>query len=320
MKIKRTIPILHGREMLLEIQHCVRVQGYLKLTAVKLDGTVRPLTGWFPNLITNNGLNNIGAANQFIGAVHVGEGSATPQFTDTTLDQFLASTSAVFSSASGASLSAPYYGWNRQTYRFGAGAAQGNLTEVAMAVNTSSGNLFNRALILDLFGVPTVVTVLSDEYLDVSFELRCYAPDVPEYANIMISGSPYDVEVLPSEVTNGTYWAPPFSWATARSVFGVGHIVYSGALGAVTGSPSGITSSDFSLTRQSYSNNSYYIDLLYSAVLDAANVAGGIQSTTLNTTLGRFQYGWNPKIMKDNTKTMSLLYRLYWARYSPGSP
>lgn len=298
-----------------------QVQGFMKLVAGKLDGTTRDLTEWFPNLITNSGLNGMGANGTFVAGAHVGTGSATPLVTDTALQSFLAGTLTQQSFASGVSGVAPYFGWSRVTFRFGVGAAAGNLTEVGMSSIGTTGGLFSRALILDLFGVPTTVTVLTDEYLDVSYELRCYAPDTTTSYSVVISGVTYAVQTRASRVTTPQAWAPSFTGVDSRPLGGsVFHIVTDGGLGVVTASPSGISDVTVSITRQPYSTNSNHRDFLMSASLDQANLIGGIRSSEFFTSVGSFQNEFNPKIPKDNTKVLSLLYRVSWARYSLGSP
>ena len=296
------------------------LEGWYKLTAIRPDGTERPLTGWFQNLITDYGLNRMGAGT-FIEYVMVGTGNTAPVVADTGLQSFVASTSFTYSSAVGASSSAPYYGYTRRTWRFAAGAAAGNLAEVGVGHQNTNGGLFSRALILDLLDQPTVITVLSDEYLDVTYELRCYAPTVDSSYSADVGGVTYSCISRASSVTSPDHWRPDWGQVGFRSVFGSIHTVYAGTINGVTSTPSGVSGGGvLGATNQTYSNNSLYRDMTIDMGLDHANISGGIRSTVMNTTLGSFQTQFSSSIPKDNTKVLALSYRVSWARHVLGSP
>jgi len=70
-----------------------KVAGYFKIEAQKLGEERRVIADWFPNLILNNGLNLIGNNDyNWLKYCQVGSGSGAPNITDTTLDNFVAST------------------------------------------------------------------------------------------------------------------------------------------------------------------------------------------------------------------------------------
>lgn len=64
------------------------------------------------------------------------------------------------------------FGWSRTTKSFPRGAAAGNISEVACGQSNSYTTSACRALIRDSAGNPTTITVLSDEVLTVTWELR----------------------------------------------------------------------------------------------------------------------------------------------------
>lgn len=153
-----------------------KVGARFKLVVRKLDGTIARETDWFNNLVLDSGLArmSVGVATEFIA---VGTGNSTPVVGQTGLDNLLAFSSSVIASNSGNQLStSPRYIWAQATYRFAAGTATGNISEVGFGwtVGSSKNNMFNRALIKDMGGSPTTITVLSDEVLDVVAELRHY--------------------------------------------------------------------------------------------------------------------------------------------------
>jgi len=295
------------------------VAGRFKIEAVRLDGTKRLLADWFPNLILDAGLNRWGTG-AIITACQVGTGSATPTESDTQLQSRVAGTSTIQASNLGAQGSAPYYGYQQRTFRFGAGAAAGNLAEVGVGWATSGAALWSRALILDGEGDPTTITVLGDEFLDVTYELRTYPPTVDGEFNITISGVEYTCVMRAASVTNGNMWASEIAAAVGSSPRH--STAYNGAIGAITSSPSG-TSSSTPLTgvAAAYSNNSLQRDITIAFDLNTGNLAGGISAIgfsggmgVANEVLGRYQCSFSPAIPKDNTKTLSLEYRVEWAR------
>ena len=158
---------------MITMQHETQCAGWFKIEATRPDGTRRVLADWFPNLILNGGLDRMGANPDYLSWCQVGSGSTAPVAAQTALVNRIAGTSTQQNNVSGAQASAPYYGWYRRTYRFAQGVAAGNLSEVGVGWATS-GSLFSRALILDGGGSPTTITVLSDEVLDVTYELRRY--------------------------------------------------------------------------------------------------------------------------------------------------
>lgn len=295
------------------------VRGYFKLTAIRPDGRKRPLTGWFPNLITDVGLNRIGQGT-YLNACHVGTNNTTPAVGDTGLAGFVAGTSTIQASATGAQSTAPYYGYFTKTFRFAQGAAAGNLAEVGIATARTNGGstiMFSRALILDELGDPTTVTVLSDEVLDVTYQLRLYPPLTDVLQTITIEGSGYhDTVTRASQVTSSNWGAYLGAVATFNPNAPSNITVYNGAIGTILQAPSG-SSAQANSYDLAYGNNNLYRDGGVSYGLNVANLSGGIRSARFTTSLGLYQTEFDPVIPKTSTKTLSLLFRVAWGRYVP---
>ena len=66
------------------------------------------------------------------------------------------------------------FGWTRSIVTFARGVAAGNLSEVGLFKNNNNVSAFARALIKDSSGNPTTITVLPDEVLTVTWEVRRY--------------------------------------------------------------------------------------------------------------------------------------------------
>lgn len=296
---------------IIEYEFKPKVKGYFRFEACNaLTGERRVVADWFPNLITNAGLEAMGTTGIQSWCM-VGAGNDIPSIFDTTLKFRIASTSTIQARVNSARSSPPYYGVSTITYRFAAGAAAGNLSEVGIGWSTT--NCFSRALILDANGDPTTITILANEFLDVIYELRSYPPLADDIFNVNLSGTNHQVTVRAAAVTDQV-WAPQLTEAV-QFYATTSVTAYSGPIGAITGNPSG---SAITITP---TNNAYQAGSLtktaYSVFgLDQANYVGGIRSLRVYTyfQVGLYQMEFNPPIPKDNTRTWRVDYGVTWAR------
>lgn len=290
-----------------------RLAGRYKFEAVKADGTRRPLTeDWCNNLVLDAGLNRLGTGGAYSFAM-VGTGTTAPGPTQTILAAQLASTNNQTNEVSGVDL-ANGFAWNRRTFRFTAGTATGNLTEVG--VGWTSTACFSRALITDTGGTPISVTVLADEHLDVTYELRMYWPTSDVVSTPTISGTSYTVTAraaavgswtLAGLINNGARddLTPP-GQATTYSA---------GALGGVTVEPGGTAQYGINMTYlAAYSNNSLQRD--YRGQWDGTKGESAIGSVRVSTPFGIYKFGYSPSLPKSGSNTLTLDFRMSWARYT----
>ena len=295
---------------MITMQHETQCAGWFKIEAIRPDGARRVLADWFPNLILNGGRNRMGANSDYLYWCQVGSGSTAPVAAQTALVNRIAGTNTHRNEANGAQASAPYYGWYRRTYRFAQGVAAGNLSEVGVGWATS-GSLFSRALILDGGGSPTTITVLSDEVLDVTYELRRYPGTVDLTGTVVLDGVTHNWVSRAAAVTD------QYSWAAAGAMALDQAAAYNGNIGAVTAlNPSG-TSGSLSVTPLAYSSGSYTRAATVSAGLNQSNLSGGIRSILIRsaaTGIGGYQIQFDPAIPKDDTKVLTLTIRHTWAR------
>lgn len=264
-----------------------------------------------PNKIVRSGMNAIGNADDLFNYCVVGTNSTTVSYEDTNLGAQVASTSTIQSSTYGAQGSAPYYRWYRRTFRFAQGAAAGNLAEVG--VRTSSGVLFSRALIVDAAGNPTTLTILSDEYLDVTYELRTYIDIVDKVQVLTVNGVDYTA-VLRAANANSSH-SYQYAGITNQWYGGDTQYFYSGYISSVTSSPGGASYGHGRSLRGNYVADSYERTFIFSAGLNYANFDGGIQSIYLQTTQGYFQVGFSPAIPKNNYMILTIDLTLSWGPY-----
>jgi len=326
--------ILEPRDLVVAQAMRTPITGHFKLTVHKGDPNRPSRVLEFDNLITDAGLDMIGQAVEGVGRAVVGTGTNTPSTLDTTLQTQLAVTATVFSSSTGDQPSSPYFGHATSTFRFSQGAAAGNLTEVGVGRTTGSPvPVFSRALILDGFGSPTTLTILSDEFLDVTYTYRIY-PNESDVTGgtVVIAGVTYDVTVRASLVTNDQEWLPPLSGLFGGiKTTGIGVPILATretqTLGAITAEPSGSSGGATSGSNAAYVNGNYYRDFTLSFALGDSNFTTGIGSVRINMGDGLLNVGrggaWqmnfsgpaSAKIPKDASKIMSLTFRNSWARH-----
>lgn len=221
----------------------IGVSGEYRFQLSKAEKSPHTDTGFFKNLILDNGLNmicNIAKTsttsnnNAFLlpaagplSYCYVGSGGATPTYTNTQLQNRIGSTDPAQESKSGTSSFSRGYAELVVVYRFNAGTVVGNLSEVGIGPSPTS--LFSRALILDSNGDPTTITVLDDDILTVTYRLRLTIPRVDILQSINVDNSGVDI---PTTVTirpfasnsyslSGTTTTHGFTWGIKRS-FGNG--------------------------------------------------------------------------------------------------
>jgi len=279
-------------------------------------GEIRELPR-FHNLITNLGLDRFGS----VGAIslyyycHVGTGTATPSYTDTQLQNFLAAVGSSPSTSRSNSGSPDYYSSLTLTWTSAIGAlGNNNLTEIGISGQSANGLLFSRELIRDPNGNPAAFPISADEQLEVTYELRLYPNlnDVP--ATVTVGASSYDTITRPIDVAGGWGAATGTVVNAERDAITIGvQRAYTGDLIPYTSTnPSGNLGDASTGATASYTNGSYYRDISNTWNISTGN--GNIRLVTFKFGCARFQVRFDPVITKTNTQVLTLHQRMSWAR------
>lgn len=285
-------------------------EGYYKIEAVKADGSRRLLADWFPNLILDAGLDRMGEYTDYLNWCQVGSGSTAPADTQTTLASRVAGTNTVQASTSANSGSIPFFARRTTTFRFPQGAATGVLAEVGVGWG-SIGDLYSRALILDALGEPTTITVLADESLDVTYELRMYVWAGASAGTIALKGVTHEIIQKSANAAN---------WSIANSFrLNSGYIgsvdAFSGAVSSeITGSPSGTSLGAASAVAAPYTPGTLYRTVNITAGLSTWNHVSGIGALRMGFGWGFWQIGFTPNILKTASDILTLQVRHSWGR------
>jgi hypothetical protein len=308
-----------------------KVSGFYKIEVKKIvDGkeVITRTVDWFPNLITNTGLDLLATSNFYLGYCCVGSDNTTPEVTDSALGGLITADATVISREWGTESASPYYCWTRWTYRFGEGVAAGNLSEVGVSDLETSTALLSRALVLDTGGNPTTITMLSDEFLDVTYEIRFYPKLTDSAGSVVFTGSiggSYSWDMRSSQV--GVFGSNDSSdgWGWNQGVntilrtmrgSGDGWKAYSSVMGPITGKPATLVTGNpvAGVTSPAYVPGSYEAYGVIRFELDEGNDLLGIRSLQGVFGLGTLQIEFDTPVMKTANDIFELTIKHSWAR------
>ena len=301
--------------------------GEYNLVITSTDGTVRE-TGWFPNLILNQGLNRFGdsasAANPFYYA-SIGTGNSTPVATQITLDTPVAYSAINYNTDTVTYAGSPSYAvTHTMPYTFAQGAVVGNMAEVGIGSTNTTGSLFSRALILDTNSNPTTITLTSLDQLTIYYKLTINPPIVDGTGTVVLNSITYNytTRLLAAGTfcssinsSGGGAFSYPYSNATSN---GASTYAAGAALAAITAaSPTGTTSGTYTdPTTATYVANSFSRTAIVTWTPTQGIETGGIQAIKLifNNVTVNFQIVFDKPIPKLNTTTLTLNFVFSWSR------
>ena len=307
----------------------VGLYGEVKVIVKRADDTVRLDTGFFPNVITNLGLDAIGNDNDLFNFCAVGGGNSKPLNTNTKLDNFLAAGSRISSESKydyDPVRDTEFYKCSRTVgYRF-EGLDNKNISEVGLVGDYASGQhpAYTRTLIKNSAGEPTVITVLSGEILELQYRLWQVfdVKDKDQVVTAMIDGVevPFNVKIRLAGV-GGNLGG---SWSYA-AVVGA-HLTFqgnnyhqfgTGELGEITGQNSGLADI-INLSWEAYQPSTYKRKFYVNAsITDAVHP---IRSFLFFTGLGAYQVRFGTvdgdlPIDKTKQDILQLGFEMSWGRY-----
>jgi hypothetical protein len=295
----------------------IRVGGRIKLSAMRPDGRMRPLTGWFPNLILDQGLDFLGTSGGTL-RMAAGTGNTTPAVTDTQLaTQAGVQVANVVSDTNGRQPSEPFFGWRIKVFQSAVGEITGNLAEIGFGPASSDPlQLFARALILDSGGSPTTITVLSDEALNAAYELRYYPPTADVVGSIELDSVSRDYTIRAQDVDGAGSWSSAIG--DAYSPAGSGSLTLgTGPLGAaITDIPTGLSAPTGTIANATYTPGNFFRDSTGTWSIGLGQPSGGIGVVQFSGQMGLWGIDFDPKLDKPTDKTLSLTFRMSWDRYA----
>ena len=305
--------------------------GEYNLVVTRHDGSTTE-TGWFKNLILDQGLDRIGVSSSVINYCQIGTGTTVPAVYQVALTSYIAGCVSSGTTTVVNSGSPTYSSAHTIAYPFPQGAVVGNMAEIGVGWLVTGNNLFSRALITDISGNPTTITVTAIDQLTVYYKIT-FIPDVNIGAgSVVLAGVTYDytssiayansIYASTNLLIGGDFYSPyGGSWCCYISPAGT-------PLGAITTGLANETSlfptpglgpaQYCAGSIAPYISNTYYRDTTYSIGIVVGNFVGGIGA--IRPVLcneggsGSSKYAFTPAIPKDDTKTFSMTFRTSWAR------
>jgi hypothetical protein len=279
-------------------------------------------TGWFNNLILDQGLDLHGAhaITSILGWCRVGTSSTAPGATQTALGTQIAATSTKALVSQGNSGADPYYIYLRQRWTFAEGAAAGNLTEVGIGRGQST-ELFSRALIVDSGGSPTTLTIAADEILRVEYEIRMHPPTTDASGNLTLDGvstnwaiRAYSIDSYASNMSGAWTFRRDGRATYYMDNSAMWHKAGAQALLGLTEAITGHVSQQCYRTSDAYVPGSYEATATFSWTISIGNISGGIGMIIAAFGMGMWQVSFDPPIDKTADKTLTLYFRHSWGR------
>ena len=272
---------------------------------------------WFDNVITNIGLDRLGLSGGFSNTQYclLGTGSTAPSPTDVGLVSKSTAAKGVSAVTSGTATTAPYFSWRRTSYVFNPGEATGNISEMSVGWSTDNVSAFSRCLITEN-GNPITVTVLPTDFVTVYYELRLYPNMNILEGTIALAGVDYDYKSMPFGVTTGKWNGNLIGYSEFGTIQS-----YNARDGGV-GTPlvdETFTQEDtiwYTSTLSPYVQGSYERNFSFTIPVNRCNFTNFLKSLYLIFYGYAFKYGFTPAIPKDNTKTLTLNFRISWGRYT----
>ena len=307
----------------------VGLYGEVKVIVKRADDTVRLDTGFFPNVITNLGLDAIGNDNDLFNFCAVGGGNSTPLNTNTKLDNFLAVGSQISSESKydyDPVRDTEFYKCSRTVgYRF-TGLDNKNISEVGLVGDDRPElhSALTRALIKNSAGEPVVITVLSGEILELQYRLWQVfdVKDKDQVVTAMIDGVevPFNVKIRLAGVGGnlGGSWSYAAVVGAHLTFWGNNyHQFGTGELGEITGQNSGLASA-YGLSWEAYQPSTYKRKFYVNASITEA--VHPIRSFLFFTGLGAYQVRFGTvdgdlPIDKTNQDILQLGFEMSWGRY-----
>lgn len=281
----------------------IRVETVFKLRVSDKDGNITYESPEFKNIVLNQGLERLGVSG-VEAYCRVGSGSSTPAAEQAQLDQQVASTSQITERNNGVNV-ARGYNYISRKYRFETGVAAGNLTEVGVGWGASGATLYNRAMIRDTSNMPTTVTVLADEVLDIFVELRSYVPLTTSRVSANISGVDYEIYFKPLVTSKSNAFSSAYVCNSATG--------YSGIIQESNTYPSG-SSDNFGITNSNYVPGSLEKTFSVYWGLNSGNAAP-LQTVVIETPYSTYQAQFSPTIPKTAETVLKLSFKIGWGRY-----
>lgn len=309
------------------------VAGFVDLHKGRLGPDGEPVTrehlSSFKNLVLDTGLQRIGENSDWMNWLHLGTGIQAPHPLQNSLQNptYLGTNLAPSpNTTAGVDITDPLkpYTWVRRIFRV---TPRGeNRTYAEMGVGWNDSNLFSRTLIKDPQGNPNTISILGDEYLDVTYEVRQYIPVNTVVYQVVPTGDDIEPRTITVRGSQVNTLSQTFGWGIARnqSPNSTPHSIlnnwsnnthnrfFTGGLGGLYQNPEGGTvGSTFNRTSMARTSSTSAVITLTRELPD--NV-GLLRTLQVSQEAYCFQMEFDPPFNKSNEDRFSISYSISWGR------
>lgn len=293
-----------------------KLAGHFHLRVVDKDTGVVTKEASFGNLVTNLGLRRYAQRGAGPYTIVVGTGTATPTVEDTTLANLIAtSPTANFNPLRSNGADGLYSFTSTFSVRFAAGRIANTISEIGLMAGDV---LWSRQLILDERGDPSTITVLQNEYLDVTYSMTVY-PNLDDIQfSFEMNGITY---TCVSRHAMGASISPINGFSVSSPVVNLRKVYSTQTLGSIASEPAGTSvSGTTTCTFLSWDASTPYTSR-YTITMGQGsyNVAGGVGSLLLgfsSSTAFYRQISFDPVLPKNNSTIITLTFSETVSRYS----
>ena len=312
------------------MQANIGMAGEFRVVVKRADGSTKIDTGYQKNLILNQGLDFFGGGRGDFMTEYcvIGSGNSQPSYTQNKLDNTVVgvgggmfSSKTDYDAIKNGNL---YTNYTMSNFSF-TKLNNVNISEVGLAStygSPSSYYLCTRALIKDVSGNPTTITVLSGEILEIYYKLWAVFDTTDKTGQInLLNGAggsvPYKYQARLAKVGDRLY----NNTASIFSVMTNLTNLTNDDLSAITTVPStGLSSYTAATSYESntYVQNSYKRVFLINFDVRKANAANRVLVITLNNSCWQIRFGSvadDSPITKTSTQTLSIPIEVSWGRY-----
>ena len=311
--------------------------GHFTIHKGTLDDNDEPVTREyvtdFDNLVLDTGLQRIGANADWMNWLHLGTGITAPAPLQNSLINatykgmsLAPHTPLAPDTDHGVNIVDPLnpYCWITRVFRVSPRGE--NRTYSELGVGWSDSNLFSRTLIKDPLGEQSTITILGDEYLDVTYEVRLYVPVDTAVYTVTPTGDdlePREITVQASALNIHTnsrtfgwglgHYNEPGSLCGEHPVYDLSHNrFFTGRIGGIYQNPEGdVVGSTFNANSKVRTSDT---SMTFNFTRDLPDNIGTLRTMQVSQLGFCFQMQFSPPFVKTNEDRFNISYSISWGR------
>ena len=282
----------------------------------------------FNNLILDSGLQRIGSNADWMNWLHLGTGITPPQALQSSLVNPTYKGNNLAPSKNthvGVDITDPQnpFVWITRVFRVVPQGVSKTYTELGVGWNDN--NLFSRTLIKDPQGNPNSISILGDEYLDVTYECRMYMPVDTAVYSVTPTGDDKQKRTITVHASMLSTVSPTFGWglgydssnAVPLSLLNnwssnTHNRIFNGGRGGLYQNPEGSqVGSTFNYTSMTRVDA---VTAQFSFTRDLPDNVGTIRTLQLSQSGYCYQMELDPPFVKTNEDRFNFGYQITWGR------